>query len=62
MIPLSLNEKDSAIFVDNYIHNWLVNQMIWRNRRNDSSEVISVNKKINKYKLSLISYEFEQFT
>ena len=24
-------------------------------------EVISVNKKINKYKLSLISYEFEQF-
>ena len=27
-VPLSLNEKDSAIFVDNYIHNWLVNQMI----------------------------------
>ena len=61
-IPITLNQKDSTIFADNYIHNWLVNQMI-----TDKSEemipldVIKVEKKINKYKLSLISYEFEQF-
>ena len=61
-VPLSLNEKDSAIFVDNYIHNWLVNQMIVeKSEEMIPQEVISVNKKINKYKLSLISYEFEQF-
>ena len=61
-VPLSLNEKDSAIFVDNYIHNWLVNQMIMeKSEEMIPQEVISVNKKINKYKLSLISYEFEQF-
>ncbi len=27
-IPITLNQKDSAIFADNYIHKWLVNQMI----------------------------------
>ena len=61
-VPLSLNEKDSTIFVDNYIHKWLVDQMIMeKSEEMIPQEVISVNKKINKYKLSLISYEFEQF-
>ena len=61
-IPITLNEKDSAIFADNYIHKWLVDQMIMEK----SEEMIplkfnSVEKKINKYKRSLITYEFEQF-
>ena len=61
-IPLTLNEKDSAIFADNYIHKWLVDQMIMEK----SEEMIplkfnSVEKKINKYKRSLITSEFEQF-
>ena len=61
-IPITLNEKDSAIFADNYIHKWLVDQMIMEK----SEEMIplkfnNVEKKIYKYKRSLITYEFEQF-
>ena len=61
-IPLNLNKEDSAIFVKNYIHKWLVNQMIMDKSENMIPlEVTNVEKKINKYKMSLISYEFEQF-
>lgn len=61
-IPLNLDKEDSAIFVKNYIHKWLVNQMIMDKSENMIPfEVTNVEKKINKYKMSLISYEFEQF-
>ena len=61
-IPLNLNKEDSSIFVKNYIHKWLVNQMIMDKSENMIPfEVTNVEKKINKYKMSLISYEFEQF-
>ena len=61
-IPLNLNKEDSTIFVKNYIHKWLVNQMIMDKSENMIPfEVTNVEKKINKYKMSLISYEFEQF-
>ena len=61
-IPITLNQKDSAIFADNYIHKWLVNQMIMdKSEEMIPQEVQKVEKKINKYKMSLISYEFEQF-
>tara|TARA_B110000037_G_C17109362_1_gene501191 strand:- start:1789 stop:2640 length:852 start_codon:yes stop_codon:yes gene_type:complete len=61
-IPITLNQKDSTIFANNYIHNWLVNQMIMdKSEEKIPLDVIKVEKKINKYKLSLISYEFEQF-
>ena len=61
-IPLNLNKEDSTIFVKNYIHKWLVNQMIMEKSENMIPfKVTNVEKKINKYKMSLISYEFEQF-
>ena len=61
-IPITLDQKDSAIFADNYIHKWLVNQMIMdKSEEMIPMEVLKVEKKINKYKMSLISYEFEQF-
>ena len=61
-IPITLDQKDSAIFADNYIHKWLVNQMIMdKSEEMIPQEVLKVEKKINKYKMSLISYEFEQF-
>ena len=61
-IPLNLNKEDSTTFVKNYIHKWLVNQMIMDKSENMIPlEVTNVEKKINKYKMSLISYEFEQF-
>ena len=61
-IPITLDQKDSAIFADNYIHKWLVNQMIMdKSEEMIPLEVLKVEKKINKYKMSLISYEFEQF-
>jgi len=61
-VPITLNQEDSAIFSDNYIHKWLVNQMIMdKAEEMIPMEVQKVEKKINKYKMSLISYEFEQF-
>ena len=61
-IPITLDQKDSAIFADNYIHKWLVDQMIMdKSEEMIPQEVLKVEKKINKYKMSLISYEFEQF-
>ena len=61
-VPITLNQEDSAIFADNYIHKWLVNQMIMdKSEKMIPMEVQKVEKKINKYKMSLISYEFEQF-
>ena len=61
-VPITLNQEDSAIFSDNYIHKWLVNQMIMdKSEEMIPMEVQKVEKKINKYKMSLISYEFEQF-
>ena len=61
-VPITLNQEDSAIFADNYIHKWLVNQMIMdKSEEMIPMEVQKVEKKINKYKMSLMSYEFEQF-
>ena len=61
-IPITLDQQDSAIFADNYIHKWLVDQMIMdKSEEMIPLEVLKVEKKINKYKMSLISYEFEQF-
>ena len=61
-IPITLNQTDSTIFANNYIHKWLVNQMIMdKSEEMIPMEVQKVEKKINKYKMSLISYEFEQF-
>jgi hypothetical protein len=61
-IPITLDQKDSAIFADNYMHKWLVDQMIMdKSEEMIPLEVLKVEKKINKYKMSLISYEFEQF-
>ena len=61
-IPINISEEDSIIFVKNYIHNWLVDHLIL-NKANEMipSEVLNVEKKLDKYKMSLISYEFEQF-
>ena len=47
-IPITLNQKDSAIFADNYIHNWLVNQMIMdKSEEMIPLDVIKVEKKQN---------------
>ena len=60
--PINLNTDDSLIFVQNYIHNWVVDHLI-SNKAAEliPSEVQKVEKKIEKYKLSLIAHEFEQF-
>lgn len=61
-IPMNLSKDDSTIFVNNYIHDWMIDHLMM-NKANEMipSEVINVEKKIEKYKMSLISYEFEQF-
>ena len=61
-IPLNLSTEDSIVMVENIIHQWLVDKLIvGKAKEMIPSEVINVDRKINKYKMSLISYEFEQF-
>lgn len=61
-IPISLSKEDSTLFVKNYIHNWLVDRLIVNKAKEMiPSEVLNVENKMDKYKMSLISYEFEQF-
>lgn len=61
-IPMNLSKEDSTLFVNNYIHDWMIDHLMM-NKASEMipSEVINVEKKIKKYKMSLISYEFEQF-
>ena len=61
-IPLNLSSQDSLLFVENYIHNWLVDQLIM-NKASEMipSDVLDVEKKLVKYKMSLVSHKFEQF-
>lgn len=61
-IPISLKGKDSIIFVNNYIQNWLTDKLITKKAEElIPNNLIKVDKKIEKYRRSLISYEFEQF-
>ena len=60
--PMNLSSEDSLVFVNNYIHNWLIDHLIVKKAKElIPSEILNVEKKIKKYKMSLISYEFEQF-
>lgn len=60
--PMNLSSEDSLVFVNNYIHNWLIDHLIVKKAKElIPSEILNVEKKIEKYKMSLISYEFEQF-
>ena len=46
-IPITLNQTDSTIFANNYIHKWLVNQMIMdKSEEMIPMEVQKVEKKI----------------
>ena len=61
-IPINLDSEDSLVFVENYIHNWIVDHLITKKAEElIPDEVREVEKKMKKYKLSLISHEFEQF-
>ena len=61
-IPITLNQEDSAIFSDNYIHKWLVNQMIMdKAEEMIPMEVQKVEKKINKYKCLLSAMNLSNF-
>ena len=61
-IPLNLDPEDSLVFVENYVHNWIVDHLITKKAEElIPNEVREVEKKMKKYKLSLISHEFEQF-
>ena len=59
---MNLSSEDSLVFVNNYIHNWLIDHLIVKKAKElIPSEILNVEKKIEKIQTSLISYEFEQF-
>ena len=61
-IPINIKGEDSITFVKNYIQNWLTNKLIVKKSEElIPNNLIKVDKKIEKYRSSLISYEFEQF-
>tara|TARA_Y100000589_G_C27194973_1_gene646380 strand:+ start:3075 stop:3926 length:852 start_codon:yes stop_codon:yes gene_type:complete len=61
-IPINIKGEDSIIYVKNYIQNWLTNKLIVKKSEElIPNNLIKVDKKIEKYRSSLISYEFEQF-
>ena len=61
-IPLNIDKEDSIVYINNYINNWITSQLIVK-KANEMipNSLLNVNKKIEKYRKSLISYEFEQF-
>ncbi len=61
-IPINLKKEDSIVYINNYINNWITSQLIVKKAKEMiPNNLLNVDKKIEKYRKSLISYEFEQF-
>ena len=61
-IPINLENEDSIVYVKNFINNWITSQLIVKKAQEMiPNSLLNVDKKIEKYRKSLISYEFEQF-
>jgi hypothetical protein len=61
-IPINLKKEDSIVYINNYVNNWITSQLIVKKAQEMiPNNLLNVDKKIEKYRKSLISYEFEQF-
>jgi len=61
-IPSGLIEEDSINFINQYINNWIKDQLVLKKAEDLLPEhVKNINNKVKKYRNSLITYEYEQF-
>ena len=61
-IPSGLLEEDSINFINQYINNWIKDQLVLKKAEDLLPEhVKNINNKVKKYRNSLITYEYEQF-
>ncbi len=60
-IPSGLIEEDSINFINQYINNWIKDQLVLKKAEDLLPEhVKNINNKVKKYRNSLITYEYEQ--
>ena len=60
-IPTGLPEEDSISFINQYINNWIKDQLLLKKAEDLLPEhVKNINNKVTKYRNSLITYEYEQ--
>lgn len=61
VLPTNLKGKDSATFVNDYIRNWVM-QQIWLNKaeNNLDEELKDVEKQLEDYRVSLITFAYER--
>jgi hypothetical protein len=59
--PSGLLEEDSINFINQYINNWIKDQLVLKKAEDLLPEhVKNINNKVKKYRNSLITYEYEQ--
>ena len=60
-IPSALIEEDSINLINQYINNWIKDQLVLKKAEDLLPEhVKNINNKVKKYRNSLITYEYEQ--
>ena len=59
--PSGLNEEDSISFLNQFVQNWIINQLLLQKAEELLPEKIkNVDAKLEQYRISLLSYEFEE--
>ena len=59
--PSGLNEEDSISFLNQFVQNWITNQLLLQKAEELLPEKIkNVDAKLEQYRISLLSYEFEE--
>ena len=60
-IPTGLNKQDSINFVNQYVNSWIKNQLVLQKAEELlPEETKNVAKKLEEYRISLLSYEYEE--
>ena len=59
--PSGLNEEDSISFLNQFVQNWIINQLLLQKAEELLPEKTkNVDAKLEQYRISLLSYEFEE--
>ncbi|MBG15372.1 MAG: hypothetical protein CL853_03360 [Crocinitomicaceae bacterium] len=59
--PVGLNEEDSLSFLNQYVQNWIKNQLVLQKAEELLPEKTkNVDSKLEQYRISLLSYEYEE--
>ena len=60
LLPKNTNAKDSAIFIQSYIQQWITDELILRQAENNLSEdEKNLQKELDEYRKNLLVYRYE---